>query len=366
VAERTLHIGIDAREMSGQPTGVGRYLSSVLDVWMADPSMRHRISLFAPADLAPSRPVADGRVRTIVLPATRAGTWWEQVTLPRAVKRARVDVLLSPGYTRPLRLGCASVVVIHDLSFFAHPEWFRPRERLRRQWITRAGARRAQSVVTISEFSAGEIVRWLGIPRARITLALPGAPRVARGMPTRPPVVLFVGSIFTRRRIPDLLRAFAIVQRTLQDARLVLVGDNRTYPFVDIGSLIAQLDLSDVVEWRRYASEAELETWYDRARVFAFLSDYEGFAMTPLEAIAHGVTPVLLETPVAREIYDDAARLVPRDEHAIAAALMALLTHDDDWRALGVRGRSRLGRFSWTTTAAALLGAIGHAASARR
>ena len=91
------------------------------------------------------------------------------------------------------------------MSFFAHPEWFTPRERLRRQWTTRAAAMRARRVVTVSRFSAGEIARWLGVPRERIVVAPNAAFDVRRPdpMPARTPVVLFVGSLFNRRRIPD-------------------------------------------------------------------------------------------------------------------------------------------------------------------
>ena len=77
--------------------------------------------------------------------------------------------------------------------------------------------------------------------------------------------------------------------------------------------------------WREYVDDDELEGLYGSARVFAFLSDYEGFAMTPMEALAHGVPAVLLDTPVAREVYGDGAVLVPLDTTAIAVALEGLL-----------------------------------------
>ena len=69
----------------------------------------------------------------------------------------------------------------------------------------------AASVVTISEFSAGEIVRWLGVPRERLVLAAPGAPawRVKQDAARREPLVLYVGSLFARRHIPELIDGFA-------------------------------------------------------------------------------------------------------------------------------------------------------------
>src|SRR6185295_3606523 len=103
---------------------------------------------------------------------------------------------------------------------------------------------------------------------------------------------LFVGSLFNRRRLPDMLHAFKLTLARVPEARLILVGDNRTHPHIDPLTLAAALGVSAQVEWRAYVPEEELEALYDRAKVFLFLSEYEGFAMTPLEALAHGVPPV--------------------------------------------------------------------------
>jgi glycosyltransferase involved in cell wall biosynthesis len=112
------------------------------------------------------------------------------------------------------------------------------------------------------------------------------------------------------------------------------------------------------VDWREYVSDAELETAYWTARVFVFLSDYEGFAITPLEALAHDVPPVLLDTAVAREVYGDAARLVPPDPASIAGVLAALLTDDAAHADLLAKGRRRLSAFSWNATAATVRAAL--------
>jgi len=354
MVDRALHIGIDGRELLGKPTGVGRYTAEVLRSWANDGDERFRYSVFLPAEPTDVLRQLGPRVEWVVVAASHAGTIWEQVRLPGAIRRAGVDVLFAPGYTAPLRTRVPFVVVIHDVSFFAHPEWFGPREGFRRRRLTKASAERAARVVTVSEFSASEIVRFLGIAREKIDLA-PNGPPVAAAAGTsgpRAPTVLYVGSLFNRRRIPDLLRGFAIVARSLPAARLVMVGDNRTTPPLDPNAEAAALGIADRVEWRAYLSDAELNRLYQSARAFAFLSDYEGFAITPIEAIAHGVPPVLLDTPVAREIYGAGALLVPPDPPAIAAALETLLTDDAAHARVLAAGRHRMADFSWTRTAA--------------
>jgi glycosyltransferase involved in cell wall biosynthesis len=366
VSERPpLHIGIDGRELLGRPTGVGRYLAALLGVWAADERQRHRFTVFLPADPPVALARLSPRITWSIEPAARAGTWWEQTRLARAATGAGVNVFFAAGYTAPLTLRCPTVVAIYDVSFSAHPEWFGWREGLRRRWLTRASARRARTVISISEFSAAEIVRYLGIPRDRIRLAPPGAPAV--GAPAvddgRRPLVLFVGSLFNRRRIPELLRGFALAAARVPEARLVIVGDNRTNPRLDPLALARELGVAGRVECRAYVADVELQSLYRSARVFAFLSDYEGFGMTPLEAIACGVPPVLLDTPVSREVYGDGARFVPPDPEAISQALTTLLLDDGARAALVAAGRRRLEHFSWPRAAAVVLQALEQAAA---
>ncbi len=367
MAERRLRVGIDAREVVGKPTGVGRYLAALLTEWSADPKRPHDLIAIVPSPPPDALVRSAAGIEWIVEGSRLAGTRWEQTRLPGALRRARADVLFAPAYTAPLRPPCPVTLTIHDLAYFAHPEWFGWREGLRRRWITRTAARRAAAVLTVSEFSATEIVKFLGIPRGRVHVVLHGAPVAADpgGSSVRDPLVLFVGSLFNRRRIPELLAGFAWAAARVPSARLVLVGDNRTRPAVDPMATAGALGLAGRVEWRRYASDEELAALYRKARAFAFLSDYEGFAMTPLEALAYGVPPVLLDTPVSREIHG-AARLVSLAPDAIGSALVDLLTDDAAHERARRLAAVQLQRHRWPLAAAMTMAVIEQAARAGR
>lgn len=360
--EPPLHIAVDGRELVGQPTGVGRYVWHVLREWTATNQVPHRITVVLPRPPAAELRQAFPGVAWLVEPG-RGGTAWEQVRLPRVLRRIGADVFFAVGYTAPLWRVCPFVVVTHDVSFIAHPEWFHWREGLRRRWLTAAAARTASAVLTVSEFSASEIERCVGVRRDRMQLAPPGGPAVAT-LPARPrePLVLFVGSIFNRRRVPTLIEAFAVVSTTVPEARLVIVGDNRTAPALDLLKIAKAHGVAQRVEWRQYVRDDELTALYSAASVFAFLSEYEGFAMTPMEAIAHGVPAVMLDTPVAREIYADGAHLVPDDVGLIAAAIASLLTDSEAHDAALAAGLDRIRHYSWTRTAAVALAALEQAA----
>lgn len=352
---RTVRIGIDARELAGEPTGVGRYLGELLTRWIsrADATDREFV-LYAPEAVAAEFQSEHVRHRVVGEGAGR-GTWWEQTHLRRAVSTDDLDVFFAPAYTAPLGLRVPLAITIHDVSFAAHPEWFRPREGLRRRWLTRKGAHRAAVVFTDSEFSRTEIERHFTVPTSRIVVISPGVTDRAYAAPvTAPsqPYVLYVGTLFNRRRLPDLIEAFAIATRDLDHVRLVIVGGDRTWPPQDLSAVARQHGVLNRVELRRYAPDSELTPLYARASGFAFLSEYEGFGLTPLEAMSAGVPAIVLDTPVAREIYGDAATFVARgDLDGTAAAIRRLILDPSSAAPLRAAAIRILTRYSWDTAA---------------
>ena len=345
-------IGVDARELLGATTGVGRYLGELLRRWAAQPNADdlHYV-LYAPEPLTMAD-VSGTRIETRVLPDGR-GTWWEQTTLRRAVNHDRPDVFFAPAYTAPLRLRMPLVVTIHDISFTAHPEWFRWREGTRRRLLTRSAARRAHRVLTDSEFSREEIQKHYRIPPERIEVIPPGVTRrAAAGSPPRERMVLYAGTLFNRRRLPDLIAAFTLASRGLADARLVIVGDNRTWPAQDLAAVAASHGVADRVELRSYVGDEELDSLYARSAVFGFLSEYEGFGLTPLEALTAGVPIVVLDTTVAREVYGRAATYVVKgDIDGTAAALRRWLEAPGETTADSSAASAVLDRYSWDAAA---------------
>jgi glycosyltransferase involved in cell wall biosynthesis len=368
-----MKIAVDARELAGRPTGVGRYLGELLEQWATSPdARRHRWRFFAHEPIVVPAPFQDA---VTVVPGS-GGTRWEQWTLPRALAQDRPDLLFAPAYSAPLTAPCPTAVTIHDVSFSAHPEWFSFREGARRRTLTAWSARRARVVVTVSAFSRDEIVKHLRIPASRIRVVASGTSPTWRVTPDqrrhepRENMVLYVGSIFGRRHVDALIEAFVTsVAARVPASRLEIVGENRTYPRSDPAAALQRCprDMAARVTLRSYVDDATLRDLYRRASVFAFPSEYEGFGLTPLEALAAGVPPVVLDTPIAREVYGNAARFVAADltsPAALADALVELLTDERARAAVLAHAGDVLQRYDWTRTAQQTLAALEEAANA--
>jgi len=374
-----MRIGIDGRESLGQPTGVGRYLANLCGEWATSAAYAgHELLVYTPDDPAPgacetASMAAGARLASITVPGS-GGVWWEQTTLARRVAADRLDVFFGPGYSVPLTLGIPSVVTLHDISFIAHPEWFGWREGPRRRWLAARSAAAARTVVTVSEFSRREILAHLNMAPTRVRVvhngvtAVAGAERRTADPPAAAatPLILYVGALFARRRLPLLLAAFERVVRDIPGAELAIVGPDRTCPPEDLRGMADASRAASRVAFLPYVADTELAALYRRAAVFAWLSEYEGFGLTPLEALAAGVPVVAADTPVAREIYGEAARHVPaEDPGAVAAAIVEVLTRCSVRETLLEQARPLLDRYTWARAAADTFTILRDAAAAR-
>ena len=358
-----MRIGIDARELQGRPTGTGRYLRNLLREWAREAGDTLIAYFNGPA---PDDPVTRGfglHIRPLG-PGGVRGTYWQERVLPTAAEADRLDVLFSPAYTCPIRLRVPRVTTVHDLSFFSLPQDFTLVDGFRRRYLVSRSVAVSAAIVAVSDFTRREICRRFPEAAERVFAVLSGRDDDLAAAPERSvarqqldltgPYLLTVGTLLNRRCLPDLLQAVALVARRHPDLTLEVVGENRTHPRLDLPALVRDAGLERRVLLPGFVSEAALALRYGAADVAIFLSEYEGFGLPALEAMARGVPVVASRPPALGEIFRDAALLVePRDPPGIAAAIGRILDSAALATDLRARGRVLAARHSWVDAARA-------------
>ena len=308
-----VRLGILASEMQGERSGVGRFLEGLLG-GLAGLDFDGEVVLFFKGEPFEHALWSDPRFRpSFASSRRRSAVLWEQLSLPRRLEQARLDLFLGPAYSLPPRLPCPALVALHDLSFEVLPDEFGPRERWRRRKLARSAAQRASRVLTLSRRIAGEIEQLYAVPRDRIdVLPLAVDPSVFEvttsailAARVAPPYLLYFGSVLPRRRLDLLLEAFAAVARDRPDLRLVIAGANRLPRPEELDQWIERSGVRNRVIELGWTPEAELAALLAGAELSFYLSTYEGFGLPPIESLAAGTPPVVSSGLGLDELWPD-------------------------------------------------------------
>jgi glycosyltransferase involved in cell wall biosynthesis len=302
------------------------------------------------AALAPDRYVlAQPRPRARRRAAAQA---WEQLALPARAARLRAALIFSPANLAPLAWP-RNVLVMHDAAALREPQAYSAAYRAWHGHLGLACARRALAVITVSQFSRGELLDVAGMHPERLTV-IPGgvderftpdldpAPALRR-LGLERPYALTIATDDPRKNLAALAPVSAAL--AAEGIELVWAGDSRPY-FARSRAVAGLRSIG-------YVDDADLPGLYRGARTFVLPSRYEGFGLTCLEAMACGTPVVAADRAALPETCGDAALLVdPDDPAALIEAVMRAATEPaarESMRAAGVR---RAGEFSWDTTAA--------------
>jgi glycosyltransferase involved in cell wall biosynthesis len=353
-----MRIAIEARELEGKPTGVGRYLTGLLRVWLSGAG-DERFILYHRGSLPTGSWTAHARLEWKALPPgkIRSGLWWQQMNLARALRRDKPDVLFAPADSAPLRWRGPMVLTIHDISYEAHPEWFDFPQRWRRRLMARKAVRKADAVLADTKFTKDELITHYSLPADKVTVVHLGVDDSIKEEPFTPeeelrarlgftgPLALMVGSIFERRFPLQTVGAFRMLGDI--DVRLVIVGEDRRRRKDDLGARIRSIGSGKKVVWLDYCSDQDLKGLYRIAGMLIYLSAYEGFGLPPLEAACFGVPSIVSDRGALKEVYGDAALLVAEEnEENIAAAVRRLALDRELKDRLKEAGRRLLARQS--------------------
>ncbi|MBA7627322.1 D-inositol-3-phosphate glycosyltransferase [subsurface metagenome] len=291
---------------------------------------------------------------------------WEQLFLPFQVKKYRIDVLHSPGYTAPVMVPCCSVLTIHDMNCFYYPEDFPKLSALFLKMIVLLSAKRSDKIITISRNSKKDIVGMLKIPENKVCVIYEAGDGHSYPMFDQNVVreklkgkyginrefILTVSASHPHKNLHRLLQAYNILHKRYRVKHLlILVGIKGRAQYL-LKDLIKELSLKESIIFTGWVPVEDLSILYSNADLFVFPSLFEGFGIPVLEAMAYGIPVISSNAASMPEVVGDAAILVnPYDIDEMARAMHEVLTDTNLRDKLTKKGLRRSKAFSWEETA---------------
>jgi len=295
---------------------------------------------------------------------------WEQVLLPRAARRARVDLLHCTSNTAPLRLSMPLVLTLHDIIYLEpldlrRGSWYQRAGNLYRRWNVPRVVPRCERVLTVSAFEQARIQQRLPGPAGQVEVvynsagdqfrritdgAALAAAKARYNLPDR--FIFFLANTDPKKNLRGVLQALALLNKQGRlSSKLVMLD----YQEAALLALLRELNAPELrahIQLCGYVPNQELPLIYNLAEIFLYPSLRESFGIPILEAMACGTPVITSNTSSMPEVAGDAALLIdPLRPETIADAILRLQSDPAERARLVARGLARVQRFSWRETA---------------
>ncbi len=362
-----MRIAVNTRLLlKGKLDGIGWFTFETLRRITTEHPEHEFLFLF---DREPSSEFVFGKNVTpvVLFPPTRHPILWYlffEFSVPRALRKYKADILLSPDGWIPLHCKVPTLNVIHDLNFEHCDDYLKGSHQRYFKHFFPKYARHSNRLATVSEFSKSDIAETYGVAPEKIDVVYDGAHAhyhpypdsvkadIRRQYTGGNPYFIFVGTILKRKNLDTLFAAFDIFKETdTTGTKLLVVGSRKWWKGDIENAYLAMRHKNDVVFAGRIEAD-ELGKMVSAATALAYVSYFEGFGIPILEAFC-AETPVLTSNVTSMpEVAGDAAILVdPHSATAISEALHTLATDSDIRLNLIEKGKLQRQQFSWDKTA---------------
>lgn len=379
-----MRIAVDAQPLlDGRKTGIGNYQAALLKkVMAADIDNEYFFTFFSLRHTAEKK----RRIREIfgegaeihvfrLLSYSLVHFLWTAIPVPhRWFFRKKADISLFFNYYVPPGASGRAFSVVYDTVVRDMPETMDNRTRRVLELTLNSSIERADRIITISEFSKGQIMRHYGTRDDKVTVVPCGIDedRYHTGYPAQEIMecckrlgiegkyMLYLGTLEPRKNISGLIEAFGLLSTGCEDCPKLVVAGGKGWLYDSVFERVKQLGLEDRVLFTGYVSAEDAPLLMSGAELFCFPSFYEGFGMPPLEAMACGTPTVVSDRTSLPEVVGDAALTAdPDSPAAICSAMKRVLSEPDLRRALSEKGIARSKQFTWEKSAEALNKLIG-------
>ncbi len=348
-------------------TGIGRYLRNLL-IHLAQIDTQNEYIVFI--NRANSQVLNQDNFQFVPLKISiPLYSIREQYWLPLEICKWNLDFMHYPNFAIPLIRPYPDVVTIHDLIYYLYPEQCPSKAaHYYARFMLQYAAKHAHVLITDSEHSKRDLMKYFHVPDEKIHVILPAAdgqccapatrqirPNIEEKYGIVQPYILYVGKHHPYKNITTLLHAYVTHPDIYENFQLIIAG-KRDIRRKDLYTTAKKLDPGEKIIFTDFVEEEELFDLYRQARLFVFPSLYEGFGLPPLEAMACGVPVITSNVASLPEVVGDAAIQVdPLNVRELADAIQTVLTDTELWNTLKQKGLKRSQQFSWETAAQQLL-----------
>ena len=363
-----MRIGIDARSVLKQRSGVGTYTFNLIQhLSRLDRENRYVLFYSHHLDVKSAIPEIENpnfESRFFRFPNKLLNLLWGTVKVPKIDWFVGdVDVYHSPNFSLNVLGRGKSLMTIHDLNFLVYRKFAIASGRWHYAFKIKEYAEKADAIIAVSQSTKSEIIKYLKIPEEKIHVIYEGCSQAFQPLPesekkekvkekynVKGDFILCVGTLEPRKNLKGLIQAYDR-SRAKEDFLLVLAG-GKGWKYKHIFRLIKQLKLEDRVVFTGYVSDSDLPALYNGASVFVYPSFYEGFGLPPLEAMACGIPVIVSHTTSLPEVVGDAGIYVdPFDIEQISFSIDTVLSDTRLCQTLREKGLKRAKLFSWEKTA---------------
>lgn len=261
------------------------------------------------------------------------------------------------------------VTIIHDMAYKACPETVRLKTRLWLELTVKNSCKRADKIITVSEFSKREIIKYLGINEDKIVVMPNGVDlssyhtdftddeisAIKEKYGIQSEYLLFIGTLEPRKNIVRIIKAYSLLVKSNQNVPKLVIAGRKGWMYEEIFRIIVTENIEEHVIFTGYVDSCDIPKLLFGAEIFLFPTIYEGFGMPVLEAMACGTAVITSNITSLPEIVGDAGYLVnPLSESEIKNAIQKILLDDKLKMELVTKGLERVQLYSWKKSVAIL------------
>ena len=368
-----MRIGIDLTVLDHRRTGIGNYafhLASEL-LWM---DAEHEWVLFVPGNIGDQRDWED-RAKVVKLPAKHLPIWSAHVRYARIMKEQKLDVLHGVANTLPLFYSGKSVITIHDLAIYKHPEWFERGQWFAKKIVAPRSIKKANKIIVPSVTTKKALIELFHVPEEKIAVIVHGveerffksppfSSRLYHGQENNTKYILAVGTIEPRKNHVALLDAYAKLPENIRNQYELVIAGARGWGTREFDLKLDSLksEITAHIKIMNYASDEHLPALYKHASLFVYPSLYEGFGLPVLEAMAAGIPVVTSKGSAMAETVSSLSSLGgepknyvsfvdPASVEEIREAMVKALSNSHIAKIMGEQGAEFARHFTWRETA---------------